>query len=116
MDHGSKREDEEDCTAAAPLLRGEAYWKEERAHQRRHACFDLWRRVWEESRKLWEIVGPAIFTRTATYSLNVIMQALRRPPRRPGASIRLLRLHRASRLQLRPHGEFVRPFVPLHPW
>ncbi|TVU25993.1 hypothetical protein EJB05_28517 [Eragrostis curvula] len=32
-------------------------------------------RVCGESKKLWEIVGPAIFTRTATYSLNVIMQA-----------------------------------------
>lgn len=70
MDQG-RQKDEEDCTAA--LLRSEA-WKEEEWHQ--HACCDLWRRrVCEESRKLWEIVGPAIFTRTATYSLNVIMQA-----------------------------------------
>ncbi|KAL6627685.1 hypothetical protein ACP70R_031411 [Stipagrostis hirtigluma subsp. patula] len=36
---------------------------------------DLRTKVCEESKKLWEIVGPAIFTRTATYSLNVIMQA-----------------------------------------
>ncbi|KAG2542879.1 hypothetical protein PVAP13_9NG814900 [Panicum virgatum] len=28
-----------------------------------------------ESRKLWEIVGPAIFSRIATYSMNVITQA-----------------------------------------
>ncbi|TVU25985.1 hypothetical protein EJB05_28509 [Eragrostis curvula] len=32
-------------------------------------------RIRAESKKLWEIVGPAIFTRTTTYSLNVIMQA-----------------------------------------
>ena len=31
--------------------------------------------VWAESRKLWEIVGPAIFSRIATYSMNVITQA-----------------------------------------
>ena len=31
--------------------------------------------VWAESRKLWDIVGPAIFSRIATYSMNVITQA-----------------------------------------
>ncbi|RLN16706.1 hypothetical protein C2845_PM02G35090 [Panicum miliaceum] len=31
--------------------------------------------VWAESRKLWVIVGPAIFSRIATYSMNVITQA-----------------------------------------
>lgn len=75
MDHGRRKHEEEDCTAA-PLLLGDddgESWKEEQHHQ--HPCCDLWRRVCEESRKLWEIVGPAIFTRTATYGLNVIMQA-----------------------------------------
>jgi len=32
-------------------------------------------RVWEESRKLWDIVAPAIFSRVVTYSMNVITQA-----------------------------------------
>ena len=36
---------------------------------------DLGRRVWEESRKLWVIVAPAIFSRVVTYSMNVITQA-----------------------------------------
>jgi MATE family multidrug resistance protein len=74
MAHG-RRKDEEDCTTAA-LLRGDGEaWKEEEWHHHQHASCDLWRRVCEESRKLWEVVGPAIFTCTATYSLNVIMQA-----------------------------------------
>ncbi|MQL99004.1 hypothetical protein Taro_031728 [Colocasia esculenta] len=32
-------------------------------------------KVWAESKKLWRIVGPAIFTRLAIYSTNVITQA-----------------------------------------
>ncbi|KAJ7953543.1 Protein DETOXIFICATION [Quillaja saponaria] len=36
---------------------------------------DLGRRVWIESKKLWHIVGPAIFSRVASYSMLVITQA-----------------------------------------
>lgn len=32
-------------------------------------------RVWIESKKLWRIVGPAIFNRLASYSMLVITQA-----------------------------------------
>ncbi|RXH73930.1 hypothetical protein DVH24_016752 [Malus domestica] len=32
-------------------------------------------RVWLETKKLWKIVGPAIFSRVATFSMNVITQA-----------------------------------------
>lgn len=35
----------------------------------------LGRRVWIESKKLWHIVGPAIFSRIASYSMLVITQA-----------------------------------------
>ncbi|OAY62853.1 Protein DETOXIFICATION 27 [Ananas comosus] len=35
----------------------------------------LGRRVWEESKQLWRIVAPAIFSRVVTYSMNVITQA-----------------------------------------
>ncbi|EXC09723.1 Protein TRANSPARENT TESTA 12 [Morus notabilis] len=35
----------------------------------------LTRRVWIESKKLWHIVGPAIFSRIASYSMLVITQA-----------------------------------------
>ncbi|KAE7999993.1 hypothetical protein FH972_004365 [Carpinus fangiana] len=36
---------------------------------------DLARRVWIESKKLWHIVGPAIFSRLASYSMLIITQA-----------------------------------------
>ncbi|KAL2498880.1 MATE efflux family protein [Abeliophyllum distichum] len=36
---------------------------------------NLWRKVWIESKKLWIIVGPAIFSRIASYSMFVITQA-----------------------------------------
>lgn len=32
-------------------------------------------RIWIETRKLWRIVGPAIFSRVVSYSMNVITQA-----------------------------------------
>ncbi|GAV62766.1 MatE domain-containing protein [Cephalotus follicularis] len=35
----------------------------------------LTRRVWIESKKLWQIVGPAIFSRLASFSMIVITQA-----------------------------------------
>ncbi|CAK9163296.1 unnamed protein product [Ilex paraguariensis] len=40
-----------------------------------HEKQDLKRRVWIESKKLWYIVGPAIFSRITSYSMNVITQA-----------------------------------------
>ncbi|KAF7129043.1 hypothetical protein RHSIM_Rhsim10G0170100 [Rhododendron simsii] len=36
---------------------------------------DLSQRVWIESKKLWHIVGPSMFSRLATYSMFVITQA-----------------------------------------
>ncbi|XP_022773881.1 protein DETOXIFICATION 27-like [Durio zibethinus] len=35
----------------------------------------LMKRVWIESKKLWQIVGPAVFSRLASYSMLVITQA-----------------------------------------
>ena len=35
----------------------------------------LARRLWIESKKLWHIVGPSIFSRIASYSMVVITQA-----------------------------------------
>lgn len=35
----------------------------------------LLRRVWNESKKLWRIVGPAIFLRITSYSMNLATQA-----------------------------------------
>eukprot|EP01018_Ginkgo_biloba_P028738 Gb_22183 [translate_table: standard] len=36
---------------------------------------DVGRMFWEESKKLWRIAGPAIFSRLAMYGMNVITQA-----------------------------------------
>uniref|UniRef100_M8BG34 Protein TRANSPARENT TESTA 12 n=1 Tax=Aegilops tauschii TaxID=37682 RepID=M8BG34_AEGTA len=33
------------------------------------------REWWEESKRLWRIVGPAIFQRVALYGINVVSQA-----------------------------------------
>ncbi|GJM98548.1 hypothetical protein PR202_ga15572 [Eleusine coracana subsp. coracana] len=35
----------------------------------------LAKEVWEESKKLWEIVGPAVFMRLVLYAMNIISQA-----------------------------------------
>lgn len=32
-------------------------------------------RFWIESKKLWYIVGPSIFSRVATFTMNVVTQA-----------------------------------------
>ncbi|WCJ35683.1 MATE efflux family protein [Euphorbia peplus] len=32
-------------------------------------------KIWIETKKLWQIVGPAIFSRIASYSMNIITQA-----------------------------------------
>lgn len=44
-------------------------------HQQDNKEDDLTTRVWVESKKLWHIVGPAIFSRVASFSMNVITQA-----------------------------------------
>lgn len=40
-----------------------------------HQDQDLAQRVWIESKKLWHIVGPAIFSRLASYTMFIITQA-----------------------------------------
>lgn len=35
----------------------------------------LGKRLWVESKKLWRIAGPAIFTRLTTYGTNLVTQA-----------------------------------------
>lgn len=74
MDHGGEVED---CRAS--LLHGQAGKKEKRQAASASSApapgGSLGRRVYEESKQLWVIVGPAIFTRITNYSMNVIMQA-----------------------------------------
>ncbi|XP_043712983.1 protein DETOXIFICATION 27-like [Telopea speciosissima] len=60
-----------------PLLQNQSSIKEsengdDHHHQEEE---DLWKRVWIESKKLWIIVGPAIFSRVSSFSMNVITQA-----------------------------------------
>jgi multidrug resistance protein, MATE family len=62
----------EDAEAATPLLqpRGDPGVAKRCSGMRRAAL--EW---WMESRKLWRIVGPAIFQRIALYGINVVSQA-----------------------------------------
>ncbi|GJN30519.1 hypothetical protein PR202_gb18832 [Eleusine coracana subsp. coracana] len=73
--HQRREDDDEDCRVA--LLNGDVKKEEwQAAAGGGDSCDDkLGRRVWEESRKLWVIVAPAIFSRVVTYGMNVITQA-----------------------------------------
>ncbi|TVU48138.1 hypothetical protein EJB05_07764, partial [Eragrostis curvula] len=74
MDHhqrGERRGEEEDGGSRVALLKGDVRKEEWQVV----AGSKLGRRAWEESRKLWVVVGPAILSRIATYSMNVITQA-----------------------------------------
>ncbi|KAF3445964.1 hypothetical protein FNV43_RR11141 [Rhamnella rubrinervis] len=44
-------------------------------HRQQNKEDDLTTRVWVESKKLWHIVGPSIFSRVVSFSMNVITQA-----------------------------------------
>ncbi|TVU30735.1 hypothetical protein EJB05_22371, partial [Eragrostis curvula] len=65
---GTSGHEEEDCKVA--LLDGDVGRKTEWLL----AARDLGKKVRDESSKLWVIVGPAVFSRLATYSMNVITQ------------------------------------------
>ncbi|CAH2073247.1 unnamed protein product [Thlaspi arvense] len=56
-------------TAKIPLLRGENEAEEEDGEITKRS------EIWMETKKLWRIVGPAIFSRVSTYSIFVITQA-----------------------------------------
>uniref|UniRef100_A0A0D3H7W2 Protein DETOXIFICATION n=1 Tax=Oryza barthii TaxID=65489 RepID=A0A0D3H7W2_9ORYZ len=60
--------------ASVPLLAEWPAGKEEEGRVRRRLPA-LAREAWEESKKLWEIVGPAVFLRLVLYSFNIISQA-----------------------------------------
>jgi MATE family multidrug resistance protein len=74
---GSRRgDDEEECRVA--LLSGDAKKAASAAaagYEEGEPSGALGRRAWEESKKLWVIVAPAIFSRVVTFSMNVITQA-----------------------------------------
>lgn len=61
--------------AKTPLLEDQYYLAKEGIQQDDQERLPLGRRVWIESKQLWHIVGPAIFSRVASYSMLVITQA-----------------------------------------
>ncbi|KAH7520479.1 hypothetical protein FEM48_Zijuj08G0148200 [Ziziphus jujuba var. spinosa] len=63
--------------AKVPLLEDSASIEPIKEEQRREWKEDeaLSTRVWNESKNLWQIVGPGIFSRVSTYSMFVISQA-----------------------------------------
>ncbi|CAK9169708.1 unnamed protein product [Ilex paraguariensis] len=63
----------EEPSTAVPLL---DYSSSTSKHEEDdHQDKKLSQKVWIESKKLWHVVGPAIFSRVATYSMFVITQA-----------------------------------------
>ncbi|KAK3030170.1 hypothetical protein RJ639_039647 [Escallonia herrerae] len=70
MGSAAKKDDEEEALHHQPLLvarKGLQVEEEENLG-------DLKRRVWVESKKLWHIVGPSIFFRIASNSMNIVTQ------------------------------------------
>ncbi|KAL6627684.1 hypothetical protein ACP70R_031410 [Stipagrostis hirtigluma subsp. patula] len=85
MDHGhiGRGGEEEEALMRGDVTKEErhlmASWRGDGAKEEEHlvaSYCSLGRRVHEESRKLWVVVGPTIFTSAATYSLTVITHAL----------------------------------------
>ncbi|KAL3514228.1 hypothetical protein ACH5RR_026945 [Cinchona calisaya] len=54
----------------------EEHLLEDYKNEEEHEEKDLKTRVWIESKKLWEVVGPAAITCIANYTMNVVTQAL----------------------------------------
>ncbi|CAL4929488.1 unnamed protein product [Urochloa decumbens] len=72
-----QRADEEAAASRVALLNGDVTKEDWQVAAAAATGGDkqLGRRVWDESKKLWVIVAPAIFSRVVTYSMNVITQA-----------------------------------------
>lgn len=47
----------------------------QRQHEDKEEAESLSKRVWNESKKLWVVAGPAIFTRFSTFGIQVVSQA-----------------------------------------
>lgn len=73
---GSVDRDDDDGHLSQPLL-PESFPNEEATHEQRLTQEEdhLGRKVWLESKKLWLIVGPSIFSRLAAFTMNVVTQA-----------------------------------------
>ncbi|CAI0422073.1 unnamed protein product [Linum tenue] len=64
-----------DHAAAAALIHKTAAALVKDKNAPHDAADDIVTKVWTETKKLWHIVGPAIFSRLASYSMLVITQA-----------------------------------------
>lgn len=71
-----KGDDETDKNLAEALLQPEeaAIHAEQRQDQP-YEEQSFGNKLWHETKKLWVIVGPSIFSRLASYNMNVITQA-----------------------------------------
>ncbi|KAK3023253.1 hypothetical protein RJ639_044419 [Escallonia herrerae] len=70
MGSAAKKDEEEEALHHQPLLVARKELQVEEEENLR----DLKRRVWVESKKLWHIVGPSIFFRIASNSMNIVTQ------------------------------------------
>lgn len=71
------RQDEEEEVGNEPLLISQPQVDDpHHSHQRQQSDgFDLISRAWLESKKIWKIAGPSIFSRLSMFSLTVITQS-----------------------------------------
>ncbi|XP_030542728.1 protein DETOXIFICATION 27-like [Rhodamnia argentea] len=70
---GSIDSEREGMSSSQPLLPESSPKSKDREEE--DDSRDLKTRVWIETKKLWQIVGPAIFSRVSSYSMNIISQA-----------------------------------------
>ncbi|XP_040997454.1 protein DETOXIFICATION 27-like [Juglans microcarpa x Juglans regia] len=71
---GVRKEDEEPLLVSGPQ-QNEQEEEEEQERRREGNAGDLVRQTWLESKKMWAIAGPSIFSRLAMFSMTVITQS-----------------------------------------
>ncbi|KAE9609063.1 hypothetical protein Lal_00020283 [Lupinus albus] len=74
MGSGFKREDE-NPNLTQPLLPKEVTIIHTQHQQQDQTQIEFGKKLWIETQKLWFIVGPSIFSRVASFTMNVITQA-----------------------------------------
>lgn len=70
---GSFKRDHEDANLTQSLLPKEVAIDD--SHQQDQTQEEFGKKLWIETKKLWLIVGPSIFSRVASFTMNVITQA-----------------------------------------
>lgn len=72
---GVRKEDDEPLLVSGPQQNEQQEEEEEQERRREGNVGDLVRQTWLESRKMWAIAGPSIFSRLAMFSMTVITQS-----------------------------------------